>query len=158
METETLPDHDDDRFAGLDDEIEDEDAAAEIEDELDEDYVVEVDDDLPETKPMKIFGDVYQLKTMDHLSPDEESQVSATFARFLSIYQRLATAKTDQKAKVEAARLRKLRIKLILLMTTIPRRVVERMGPGGQGKVLAAIQEEIGAEADDDVGDVDLEV
>lgn len=108
------------------------------------------------TKKFTIDGEEYDLLTLEHLSPEKESLVTATFARFQRIYNRLERASNDGSAIKEASKLRHCRETLILAMTSAPADVVSELGPTAQGKILDAIQTEIvlaGGGADDDEDD-----
>lgn len=122
------------------------------------DAVLELTTEVLPAKKMLIDGTEYDLLNFDHLSPEEEASVTAMFARFQKIYRLLEKSSNDQKATVEAKKLTGYREKLILKMTTIPLEVLRELGAAKQGKILAAIQEEISAEVDDeDDGDGDDE-
>lgn len=109
----------------------------------------------PTKKLIKIGADDYELLNYDHLSPQQEAAVTATFARFMRAFEKLGTAKNDKVAQEIALKLQGYRVKLITLMTTVPTHVVSSLGPGAQGKILNAIQDEISA--DDLLGEDDDE-
>lgn len=110
----------------------------------------------PPKKLIRLGADDYELKNYDHLSPQEEAAVTATFARFMRAFEKLGTAKNDKVAQEIALKLQGYRVKLIALMTTVPTRVITTLGPGAQGKLLSAVQDEISADnvldEDDDEG------
>lgn len=103
-------------------------------------------------KKFKIDEEVYELFGFEHLSPKSESAVTATFSQFERCYDDLSRAKNDQVAEKVASHLRKHRLRLISLMTSIPSDVADGLDAAKQGKVIRAIQDEIGAEAEDDEG------
>lgn len=111
-----------------------------------------------EEVPAKLFtidGEEFELYSLDHLSPEQESSVTATYARSQRIVERLASAKNDQIAEKEAAKLRPLRVKLIGLMTSVPRDRANELHPRAQGKIMDAISEEIRGEEEEEDSDGD---
>lgn len=119
-----------------------------------EDTVLDISSDAVPTKKIRIDGEVYDLYSYEHLSPEQEAAVTACFAQFQRTYILLDQAKNDQIAKKAAAKVREHRMRLIGLMTSIPHEVFSPLSAAKQGKILRAIQNEIGAEVDeDDVGD-----
>jgi hypothetical protein len=120
-----------------------------------EDAVLDISSDAVPTKKLRIDGQLYDLYGYEHLSPDQEASVTATFARFQRTYLVLDQAKNETVAKKAASKVRELRMKLIGLMTSIPYDVYSELSAAKQGKILRAIQNEIGAEAEVDDEDVD---
>jgi hypothetical protein len=100
----------------------------------------------PPKKLIRLGSDDFELKNYDHLSPQEEAAVTATFARFMRAFEKLGTAKNDKVAQEIALKLQSYRVKLIALMTTVPTQVITTLGPGAQGKLLSAVQDEISAD------------
>jgi len=133
------------------DEVLDQDEAeAPAEDPTDE--VLSISSDAVPTKKIRIDDDVYDLYSYEHLSPEREASVTACFAQFQRTYLALDGAKNEAIAKKVAKKVREHRMRLIGLMTSIPREVYEPLSAAKQGKILRAIQEEIGAEVDDTSG------
>lgn len=121
---------------------------------VDEPSVLDLTTELSPTKKIRIDDEEYDLLNFDHLNPEQEASVTAMFARFQKVYGRLEVAKNDSAATSEALKLRQYREALIVLMTTVPKDLVKRLSAAKQGKLLGAIQDEIGAEIDvEDEGD-----
>lgn len=104
-------------------------------------------------KKILLDGEEYDLLSLDHLSPEDEASVTATFARFQKVFGRLENAKNESAATAEAMKLGGLREKLILKTTSIPRDVLKKLSPGLQGKILRAVQNEISVASDDEDDD-----
>jgi hypothetical protein len=117
--------------------------------------VLDISTEVDPPKLIKIDGEDYQLLGFDHLSPEEESEVTAAFARFQTAFTRLDQATSDKAATQEAIKLRRKREQLIGLMTTVPREVISKLTTAKQGQLLRAIQDEIGQEAGPDAEDED---
>jgi hypothetical protein len=100
----------------------------------------------PSKKLIRLGAEDYELKNYDWLSPQEEAAVTATFARFMRAFEKLGRAKNDKIAQEIALKLQTYRVKLIALMTTVPTQVINTLGPGAQGKLLSAVQDEISAD------------
>lgn len=110
----------------------------------------------PPKKLIRLGSDDYELLNYDHLTPTQEAAVTATFARFMRAFEKLGLAKNDKVAQEIALKLQSYRIKLIALMTTIPTQTIKSLGPGAQGKVLSAVQDEISADNVLDEDDEDV--
>lgn len=117
-----------------------------------DDYVLEISTEAVPAQKFKIDEEVYQLFSFEHLSPKQEAKVTACFARFQRTYLALDRAKTETQAEKIAEKVREHRLRLIGLMTDVPYEVYEPLSPAKQGQILRAIQDEIGAEAEDELG------
>lgn len=119
-----------------------------VEDETD--AALTIATDLEPTKKIKLDGTDYELLTVNHLSPQQEAAVTATFSRFQRIFEQLEVAKNDPVAEKLAADLQQYRAKLIGLMTTIPSSVVRGLRPGVQSEIVKAIRKEWAPDGEDD--------
>lgn len=115
--------------------------------------ILELTTEVLPAKKILLDGEEYELLGLDHLSPEDEASVTATFARFQKVYDRLTKAKNESAATAEAMKLGGLREKLILKTTTIPRDKLKALSPGAQGKILKVVQEEISVASDDEDDD-----
>ena len=98
-----------------------------------------------------IDDQVYELLGFEHLSPEQEAKATAAFTRFQQCAVKLDRAQSDQAAEKLAADLRRRRIDVLCLLTTIPREVVEKIPMSGQVALFKAVRQESGQ--DDDIGD-----
>ena len=108
--------------------------------------VLDLVTDIAPAKLLRVGGEEYDLLGLDHLTPETEAQVTATFTRFQSVYERLEAAPNMTIAANEAGKLQRYREKLIQLMTTIPPEVIKTLHAGQQGKILAVIRTELQVE------------
>lgn len=112
------------------------------------DAVLSLTTEVLPAKRIEIDEEPYDLYSYDHLSPEKEARVTATFARFQKVYRSMESAKTDEIATGLAMKLEKLRVRLICLMTSIPEVTAKRYPNSVQGKIVEAIGAEITGEAD----------
>lgn len=108
-----------------------------------------------EVEPAKTFevdGETYQLLGIEHLSPEQEAEVSGLFARFEQVAFNLARSKSDKDAKLLAKNLRTRRVELITKLTTIPLDVADKLPAGAQLQLFRAVMDEFGGENDEDEG------
>lgn len=118
----------------------------------DEDVILDISTDAVPTKKIRVDASVYDLYSYEHLSPEQEAAVTACFSQFQRTYLSLDGAKNEQVAQKIAAKVRTHRLRLIGLMTSIPYEVYAPMSAAKQGKILRAIQNEIGAEVEEETG------
>lgn len=122
-----------------------------------EDAILDLTTEVLPSKLIRIDGEEYDLLNYDHLSPEDEAKVTATFARFQKVYGRLSEAKNESAATAEALKLNGLREKLITKMTSVPLEKLRELGPAKQGLILRAIQNEISVATDDEDEDGDTD-
>lgn len=106
--------------------------------------------------PAQLFtvdGEEYELYSTAHLTPEQESQVTANFARSQSIVNRLTKAKNDREAEALAKKLRPLRERLIGIMTSMPPAKISELHPKAQGQIMDVIADEIAAGEEEDEED-----
>lgn len=143
----------------LSDELDEREEAPANEDPSDrvpeEDVVLDISSDAVPTKKIRIDELTYELYSYEHLSADQEAAVTACFSQFQNTYLALDRAKNEQVAIKIAKKVREHRMRLIGLMTNVPREVYAPLTAAKQGKILRAIQDEIGAEVDEETGGVD---
>ena len=96
--------------------------------------------DPPDT--FEVDGESFNLLGLKHLSDEQEAEAQGLFARFQNISGQLETAANDQVAKRLSKDLRKRRLDLIALMTTVPRDLVEKLPLPAQVKLFKAIMED----------------
>lgn len=120
----------------------------------DRETVLELTTEVRPADLIKIDGEEYKLYSFDHLSPDDEAQVTSIFARFQKIFLNLNEARSDKHAADQARQMRVYRERLITKMTSIPEETVKQLPVGVQGALLKAIRSEI---TDEEEGYEDLE-
>ena len=63
----------------------------------------------------------YELLGMDHLSPEAEANVMATFSRYGALAEKLEKVEDEDKGTKIALTMRDLRLNVLAKMTTCPR-------------------------------------
>lgn len=103
-------------------------------------------------KTFTIDGVEYNLLGPDHLSPDQEAEAMALFARHALIQQQLDMTERLAEGEATAKRLRTCRILVLSKLTTIPKALVEKLPLSIQVTLLEAIHEQMARpeEADPD--------
>jgi hypothetical protein len=96
--------------------------------------------DPPET--FEVDGESFDLLGLKHLSDEQEAKAQGLFARFQNISGQLEHSANDQVAQRLSKDLRKRRLDLIALMTTVPRDLVEKLPLPAQVKLFKAIMED----------------
>lgn len=118
-------------------------------------------------KPAKKFtidGVEYQMKGVDHLSPDDEARVLALFSRHAILVGELEVEKNSGRGEGIAKAARETRLRIVRKLTDIPAEIAETLPLTVQVKLLEAIKEELQADAEEDdepndaVGRVDDEL
>jgi hypothetical protein len=103
-------------------------------------------------KPAKQFtvdSIPYDLLGVDHLSPDDEAETMALFARYGVLQVELDTEKNVTKGTPLALALKATRITLLTKLTSMPREVAGRLPLTQQVKLLEAIQAEVEDDEDE---------
>jgi hypothetical protein len=88
-----------------------------------------------------IDDEEFELRTMEHLSPLDEAKLRALVAKEERFTDQLTKVPTTDNNRLEAIamQLRKTRIDLILLMTTIPKEKIEALPVPAQQQLIALI-------------------
>lgn len=83
----------------------------------------------------------YELRTLEHLTPVDEARLRALFAKEERYTEQLAGIPPTEEKRLEAVvvQLRKIRIDLIELMSTIPRGTIEKLNVVFQQRIVALI-------------------
>jgi hypothetical protein len=110
---------------------------------------------LKDTIKFSVDGVGYEILGVDHLTPDDEAEVMALFARYGNIQMELDGEKNVSKGIPKALELRGTRLRLLVKMTTMPAEVAAKLPLTQQVQLLEAIQEE--GEADDDAAPAAIE-
>jgi hypothetical protein len=105
---------------------------------------------LKEPKLIQIDGEDFSLLGVDHLSPTEESEVMALFARYGYKAAELDAQPNVSKGKVLADAMKETRIVLITKLTDIPKAVALRLPLSQQVVLLETIQAQVQAVEDGD--------
>jgi len=113
------------------------------------DYVRELSTKVEPASKFTVDGEEYELHTFEHLSPEEEAEVTALFARHAKLSELLNEAPNVKKGKEIASRLRGSRIALLSKLTTCPEDVIEKLPMSGQAQLFEAVQEEVGDATDE---------
>jgi hypothetical protein len=104
---------------------------------------------LKPTRKFQVDGNVYEILGFEHLTPEQEAEVIAQFARFGVLQAELEmTAKTARGA-VLAAQVREVRLSILTRLTTMPKEVAASLHLVQQVKLFEAVD----AEPDDDDDD-----
>ena len=107
-------------------------------------------------KPAALFlvdGQEYEMLGPEHLSPEEDAEVMALFARHALLLSELEMTRNLQKGTAVAEAVRKGRFAIIGKLTNMPRDLIERLPLPQQAKLMEAIRAEMefgmGDEEDD---------
>lgn len=90
-----------------------------------------------------VDGNEYELYDMDHLTPEQESEVLALFARFANIAAELDATSNVLKGRELADRLRATRVSIIVVMTNVPKGTVEQLPLSQQALLVEAMQNDM---------------
>ena len=101
-------------------------------------------------KKFTVDGAEYEMLGTDHLSPDDEAQVLALFARHNILTMELDRERNPVKGKVIAERQRTARMAVIGKLTTLPPDVAGILPLSQQVKLLEAIREEVEQDDEDE--------
>ena len=99
----------------------------------------------------EVDGETYELLGLKHLSDEQEAHATALFSRFGQISYKMETAPTDKEAERFSKDLRKRRLDLIALLTTMPRDKVETLPLPAQIELFRAVRQETGGGDGDEV-------
>lgn len=118
----------------------------------------DISTEVAEPVPFGVDGDIYHIRGFEHMSKSEEAHVTALFARYNRLSERLADSKKRDEAERIALAMYDLRMELLTSLTDLPREVAERLPMSGQTKLMRAISRETGQgdDEDGDGGDEDL--
>ena len=113
-------------------------------------FALEITTAVAEPKKFTIDKHKYDLYSTDHLSPEQEAQVQALFARHDIIRTELDMARNTNQGRPLAESLRKTRLQIIGMLTNVTKDVLDKLPLSGQVKLLEAIQHEMAYAGDDD--------
>ncbi len=94
-------------------------------------------------KKFTVDGQEYQILVVDHLSVNDEAEVTALFSRFQWLLMELEQTPNLTKGKALAEGLRRTRLQIIGKLTDLPKNVREALPLGQQALLLEAIEAEI---------------
>lgn len=106
------------------------------------DHILSLTTTIEPAKTFEVDGEAFQLLGFEHLSPEEEARATAAFTRFAQLDTRLSNAKSDAEAQQFATQLRKRRIQLITMLTTLPTEIAEKLPISAQTELFKAVQAE----------------
>jgi hypothetical protein len=112
-------------------------------------HVLELSTQVAAAKTFTVDGEEYNLLGFEHLSPEEEAEVQAKFARFDTLNRQLELTGDDTEAKNLAKKLRSRRIELLTKVTTMPLELADKLPLPEQIKIMKAIQAEVGSGGDE---------
>lgn len=78
---------------------------------------------LKPTKKFKVDGVPYDILGVDHLSADDEAEVTALFARYNVLQSELEVTAQVQKGKLLAEKIKNTRLVILTKLTTMPKDV-----------------------------------
>lgn len=96
---------------------------------------------LAPTKPFLLDGDEYELKTLDHLSPDEEARVVALLSKHTQLGMALTQEPNQDRLEQIAKNQKKARITILAMLTTVPKEILEGLPSGAQVQILNALED-----------------
>lgn len=96
-----------------------------------------------------VDGVPYEMYTTDHLSEEQESEVQALFARHAVLSQRLAMCDNVQMGVKLADGMREAQLRVMALLTNLPRDLAERLPAAAKAKLIEALSIEMVSEEDD---------
>jgi hypothetical protein len=108
-----------------------------------------------ELSPPKLFtidGEEFQILGVDHLSPDQEAQVTALFAKHSLIATDLQYERNMKKGEQLAQRLRNVRLEILSRLTTAPKETLDRLPLPGQLALLKELQTGLTADDEEEMG------
>lgn len=114
------------------------------------DYALSLSTALRPTKKFQVDGGEYEIFGIDHLSPDEEAEVMALFARYEALQDELSGQKNVTKGRGTAEQMRSTRVTILTKLTSLDRAKAGALKLSDQVKLLEVVQTEL--EADDDDG------
>jgi len=109
-------------------------------------------------KPAKQFtvdGVPYDLLGVDHLSPADEAEVMALFARYGVLQSDLELQTNVSKGKITAAHMKATRLTILTKLTSLPLEVASKLPLTQQVRLLEAVQAEVDEEDDEDAPSVE---
>jgi hypothetical protein len=95
---------------------------------------------LKEPAKFKVDGQEYSILGIDHLSPAEEAEVMALFARHSVLQDELSMTKTTVKGARIASQMKETREALLGKLTDLPSDVVRALAVSKQVKLLEVIE------------------
>lgn len=110
------------------------------------DHILNISTEVTPPKKFAVDDQEYDLLSFDHLSPEKEAAALAEFTRFAQTDAALSRASSDGNAERLAKKLRERRIKLITMLTTLPKDVASTIPLDGQLAIFKAVQAETGRE------------
>lgn len=103
---------------------------------------------LAPAKQFSVDGVGYDMLGVDHLSPDDEAETMALFARYGVLQAELDIEKNVTKGKAIAVALKATRLTLLTKLTSLPLSIAGKLPLTSQVKLLEAIQAEVEEAAD----------
>lgn len=91
--------------------------------------------------PVEIDGELYEIRSIESFSTADEIQLRTLYTRERRLQELLEQTPADQETRIQelSEKLADVRIKLIELMTNIPRSVIEKLPVPAQLRLVAVI-------------------
>lgn len=115
------------------------------------DFALSFTTELAPAEQFQVDGAAYDILGLDHLSAEEEAEVTALFARFTVLAADLANTANVEKGKALALKVSATRLQLLCKLTSLTPEIASKLHVTQQVKLLEAI--EAGVQADYDAAD-----
>lgn len=123
---------------------------------MSDEYALSFVTSLRPTKKIKVDGESFEILGVDHLSPDDEAEVTALFARYNVLQSELEVTSQVQKGKPLAEKVKQTRLTILSKLTTMTKEVAGKLLLTQQVELLdylaSMTQEENDADAGEDAG------
>ena len=109
------------------------------------DYALTFTTELAPAKKFLVDGQEYSLLGVDHLSTEDENEVTALFARFGVLTDELSLTSNLDKGRALAEKVKSTRISILCKVTSLDKETAERLHPTQQTQIIEAIISEVEA-------------
>ena len=113
------------------------------------DHILELSTTVEPAETFAVDDTTYELLGFEHLSPEQEAAATGAFTRFQQCAVHLDRAQSAGAAEKIAAELRKRRLDVLCLLTTMPREVAEKLPMSAQVALFKAVRQESGQDDSD---------
>lgn len=108
-----------------------------------EEFALQLSTTLKPPTKFTVDGQSYDLLGIDHLSPEQEAEAMALFARLGIVTDELNAESNVQKGTKKAAEVRATRVAIFTKLTTLPKEVASKLPLSAQVALLERVQEEM---------------
>lgn len=105
---------------------------------------------IKEPAKFTVDGREYQILGIDHLSPTEESQVMALFARHAILTDELSMSRVTAKGERIALQMKEAREALLGKLTDLDSATIKKLAVSKQIKLLEVIEQVVSEDAEED--------